>query len=135
MRMVELACAGIPGFEASRLEEGTERSYSIDTIEKLRPQLAPGDALYFLIGADAFADIRTWHRWHDVARAIEFIVVSRPGYQYDVPTEVRAERLDTAEFPESSSAIRVALARGEEPVGLAPAVREYIARHGLYATS
>src|SRR5579862_637552 len=57
VRMVELACEGEPRFEVSRLEEGTERSYSIDTIEKLRTTLAPGDQLFFIIGADAFAEI------------------------------------------------------------------------------
>ena len=133
--MVELACAGIPGFEASRLEEGTERSYSIDTIEKLRAQLASGDELYFLIGADAFADIRSWRRWLDVARAVRFLVVSRPGYRYEVPAEVLLDRLDAVDLPDSSSGIRAALARGEEPHGLPAAVREYIREHGLYATS
>ena len=51
VRMAELACARRPGFEVSRLEEGTERSYSIDTIEKL-VRMAPEDELSFLIGAD-----------------------------------------------------------------------------------
>ena len=35
VRMAEIAVAGEPRFEVSRLEEGTARSYSIDTIEKL----------------------------------------------------------------------------------------------------
>src|SRR5690348_12134898 len=56
LRMVELACGGEPRFEASRLEAGTVRSYSIDTIEKVRAGLAPGDELLFLIGADAFGE-------------------------------------------------------------------------------
>ena len=72
VRMAELACQGEARFEVSRLEEGTARSYSIDTIEKLRAHLAPGDQLYFLIGADAFAEIRTWHRWRDVVRGVRF---------------------------------------------------------------
>jgi len=79
-----------PRFEASRLEEGTERSYSIDTIEKVRAALTPGDELFFIIGADAFAEVRTWRRWQDVARAVRFLVVSRPGYRYDVPREVKS---------------------------------------------
>src|SRR4051812_29530676 len=41
--MVELAVAGEPRFEVSRLEEHTERSYSIYTIDKVRATLAPGD--------------------------------------------------------------------------------------------
>ena len=40
----------------TRLEEGAGRSYPIDTIEKVRAQMAPGDELFFLIGADAFAE-------------------------------------------------------------------------------
>ena len=63
VQMAELACREDPRFEVSRLEEGTARSYSIDTVEKVRATLAPGDELYFLIGADAFAEIRSWHRW------------------------------------------------------------------------
>src|SRR6266513_2675858 len=45
VRMVELACRGEPRFEVSRLEEGTVRSYSIDTIEKVRSTMAPDDEL------------------------------------------------------------------------------------------
>src|SRR5437763_4630558 len=74
VRMAELAAAADPRFEVSRLEENTARSYSIDTIEKLRATLAPADQLYFLIGADAFAEIRTWHRWYDVASSVHFLV-------------------------------------------------------------
>jgi nicotinate-nucleotide adenylyltransferase len=77
--MAELACQGEPRFEVSRLEEGVQRSYSIDTIEKLQARIAPADDLFFIIGADAFAEIRTWRRWEDVARRVRFIVVSRPG--------------------------------------------------------
>src|SRR5271165_1366287 len=77
VRMAELACAGDPRFEVSRLEENTLRSYSIDTIEKLQAQIGPEDELFFIIGADAFGEIRTWHRWEEVTRAVRFIVVSR----------------------------------------------------------
>lgn len=132
VRMVELACAGEKRFEASRLEEGTARSYSIDTIEKLQHRLLPDDELFFLIGADAFAEIRTWRRWKDVARAVRFVVASRPGHSYAVPPEVRAERLDGVDLPVSSSAIRQALAAGERPAGVPDPVLDYIARQGLY---
>jgi nicotinate-nucleotide adenylyltransferase len=132
LRMVELACAAETRFEASRLEEGTERSYSIDTIEKLRPRLSALDELYFLIGADAFAEIRTWRRWTDVAKAVRFIVVSRPGYAYEIPEGVMVDRLDSVALLDSSSEIRAALARGKTPGGLPAPVCAYIAEHGLY---
>ena len=132
VRMVELACRGIPQFEVSRIEEGTARSYSIDTIERLRTGLSPGDELFFLIGADAFAEIRTWHRWQDVARSVRFLVVSRPGHDYSIPSGVQVERLDTLELPVSSSEIRRALAAGKSPAEVPAAVLEYTKQHGLY---
>ena len=134
VRMAELACRRHARFEVSRLEEGTERSYSIDTIEKMGSQMAPDDQLFFLIGADAFAEIRTWRRWRDVARAVRFLVVSRPGSVYHAPPEVGLEPLDTLELAVSSSDIRKALAAGERPREVPKVVLDYIFAHGLYGT-
>lgn len=132
VRMAQIACAVDPRFEVSRLEEGTERSYSIDTIEKLRATLRPDDELFFIIGADAFAEVRTWRRWQDVAKAVVFIVVSRPGYRYDAPHGVKVERLDTVELPESSSRVRQMLASGHSAENVPDGVMQYIAARGLY---
>jgi nicotinate-nucleotide adenylyltransferase len=132
VRMAEIACAADLRFEVSRLEEHTERSYSIDTIEKVRAKLAADDELYFLIGADAFAEIRTWHRWRDVAGAVRFLVVSRPGHQYEAPAEARCQRIDQIEMTVSSSAIRRALQAGERPDGIPDAVLTYAIEHKLY---
>jgi len=132
VRMAELACAGEPRFVVSRLEEATERSYSIDTIERLRSGLADSDELFFIIGADAFAEIRTWRRWREVAAAVHFLVVSRPGHIYDTPPEARADRLDTLDLPVSSSEIRRQLAAGRRPAEVPTAVADYIERKGLY---
>jgi nicotinate-nucleotide adenylyltransferase len=132
IRMVELACDGEPRFEASRLEEGAPRSYSIDTIEKIGVSLSGSDELFFLIGADAFAEVRTWRRWREVVRAVKFLVVSRPGHLYETPPGARLERLDTLRLRTSSSAIRAALAAGLEPAGVTQPVLDYIYEHGLY---
>jgi len=132
VRMVELACAADPRFEASRLEEGAEKSYSILTIEKARRTMAPGDELFFLIGSDAFAELTSWYRWQAVAAAVEFIVVARPGHQYKIPQGARVLRLETLALPVSSSEIRAALARGESPPELPPPVARYIRDRGLY---
>ena len=132
LRMVELACQGEPLFEASRLEAGAQNSYSIETIERVRATLGKNQDLFFLIGSDAFAEIRTWHRWQDVARAVRFLVVSRPGHVYDVPPGVRLNRLDTLDLPVSSSDVRRALAAGERPAEVPDPVLEYISRRGLY---
>jgi len=130
VRMLELACAGHPRFEVSRIEEGTARSYSIDTIERLH---AVGvGSLAFLIGADAFADIRTWHRWRDVIAAVEFLVVTRPGAGYQIPEGARVRPLEGVELPISSSDIRAQIARGNLDVPVPEPVIRYIREHGLY---
>ena len=126
-RMVELACAADPRFVASRLEEGDQKSYSIHTIERVKAAngVVAGE-VFFIIGSDAFAEIQTWHRWEDVIRAVEFIVVARPGHQIVGPPGARVHRLETVELPVSSSEIRDALARGETPAELPEAVVGYI---------
>lgn len=131
-RMVELACNADPRFVASRLEEGSQRSYSYHTIERVKASLAPGDELLFVIGADAFAEIRTWFRADDVLRMVTFLVVTRPGHVYDVPEGARVVRLDTLALPVSSSEIRQTLAAGEDSPYLTPEVAAYIHRNCLY---
>jgi len=129
--MVELACKEDPRFIPSHLEEESRKSYSIYTIELVK---AMGGDVFFVIGADAFAEIQTWFRWQDVVREVEFIVVTRPGHQYLSPPGACVHRLDTVALPVSSSEIRAALARGETPAELPRTVAEYIRANGLYAT-
>ncbi len=131
-RMVELACAGEPMFQPSRIEQGEEKSYSIGTIERVRASLGRNDELYFLIGADAFADIQTWRRWREVVASVEFIVVSRPGGSYQVPDGARVHPLEGVNLPVSSSEIRRRLAAGEQDVEVPSAVLAYIREHRLY---
>jgi nicotinate-nucleotide adenylyltransferase len=127
-RMVELACAGEPKFEPSRIEAGQEKSYSIVTIERLRGQ----GQLFFITGADAFAEITTWHRWEEVVALVDFIVVTRPGHDYVEPEGSRVHRLDTLALNVSSSAIRRRLARHENVPELPTAVQAYVRAHRLY---
>jgi nicotinate-nucleotide adenylyltransferase len=149
-RMVELACAADPRFIASRLEEGFAKSYSIDTIERVKamsaaapnaaaphaaatPNTDGNGALFFIIGSDAFAEIQTWHRWEEVIRAVDFIMMGRPGHEIAGPPGARVHRLDSVELPVSSSDIRDALARGVAPPELPSAIADYIHDHRLYA--
>ncbi len=131
--MVELACRPHPLLEPSRLEEGAESSYSIHTIERVRAMLSAEDSLYFVIGADAFADIESWYRWKEVIALIDFIVVTRPGHSYRTPPGARVHRLDTLALPVSSTELRRQLAAGESPREIAPEVLDYIRRHRLYS--
>jgi nicotinate-nucleotide adenylyltransferase len=129
-RMVELVCQADPRFIVSRLEQGSQKSYSIDTIEKVR---ASGEHPYFIIGADAFAEITTWHRWQELIHLTEFIVVTRPGHVYTAPAGAKVHRLDTVALPVSSSEIRRRLAAGETPSELPAPVAEYIKERHLYS--
>jgi nicotinate-nucleotide adenylyltransferase len=131
-RMVELACAADPRFIASRLEEGQGKSYSIHTIERVKEM---GGDVFFVIGADAFAEIQSWHRWRDVVASVDFIVVARPGHIYSSPPGARVHRLETVALPVSSSEIRQVLARGERPAEIPDAVADYIEAHQLYRGS
>jgi nicotinate-nucleotide adenylyltransferase len=145
-RMVELACAADSRFVPSRLEAGREKSYSILTIERLRasgartgPSVVRADsledALFFIIGADAFAEIRSWRRWEEVVAGVEFIVVTRPGHVYDSPPGARVCRLETIALPVSSSEIRQELSKGLRPTDLPPSVADYIQAHHLYRSA
>lgn len=130
VRMLELACEGEPHFEVSRLEAGTERSYTIETLLKVHQQMPA--KLFFLIGVDAFAEIHLWHRWQEVILLTEFIVVTRAGYSVPSVPGATVHLLDTLKLESSSSAIRAALARGERPADVPEAVLAYIAERGLY---
>jgi len=131
-RMVELACTPYPHFSVSRLEEGKGRSYTIDTLHRFRPQLGDQDELFFLIGADAFKEIRTWKRWQEVVQLTKFIVVSRPGEEYEIPPGATVLPLDGVELPVASTTVRARLAEGRPTPELADAVRLFIDKNGLY---
>jgi nicotinate-nucleotide adenylyltransferase len=132
--MVELGCAGHPGLEASSLEAGSQQSYTIDTIQRVRQTLLPGDTLFFLIGADAFDDLETWKGWQELVQLTEFIVVARPESEYRVPAGARVHRLDGLALQISSSGIRTCLAAAEATPELDEKVRDYIEERGLYGS-
>jgi nicotinate-nucleotide adenylyltransferase len=128
--MAQLACAADPRFEVSRIEEASARSYTILTIEKLTARgIGP---MSFLIGADAFEDIRSWYRWKDVVASVEFIVVTRPGAGWETPPEAVVHELAGLQLPESSSDIRTQLTRGDSAVAVPESVLRYIRERGLY---
>ena len=131
-RMVEIACAPYPQFAVSRLEAGEQRSYTINTLRQFRKELSPDDELFFLIGADAFEELKTWKDWREVVAMTEFIVVSRSGADYRVPENARVHQLPGLALPVSSSTIRARLAAGEPTPELPIEVRRFIEARGLY---
>jgi len=143
--MVALACAGEPAFIPSLLEagpdlQGKQRSYSIDTVRRLR-RLAPRAELHFILGADAFIYLS---KWKDACRLVwlcRFIVATRPGTDMTKWREapgvgtvfswLRGVHVDV-----SASEIRRRARAGRSLRGLVPAsVEGYIRKMKLYRNS
>lgn len=75
--MVRRALALVPGMRASRLELDREgASYTVDT---LRALARDGAELYFVLGADALADLARWREPDAVLRLATLLVARRPG--------------------------------------------------------
>ena len=90
--------------------------------------------LSFLIGADAFREIGTWYRWRDVVASVEFIVVTRPGAQWEAPAGAVVHELRGLDLPVSSSDIRRQLLEATTgvPLAIPPLVLDYIRENRLY---
>ncbi|MDA2915030.1 nicotinate-nucleotide adenylyltransferase, partial [Acidobacteriia bacterium AH_259_A11_L15] len=80
--LTALACAGEPGCVPSLLEAGPDqrgrrRTYSIETVRRLRRRFGPRARLFFLMGADAFLYLPTWKNFPQLVRLCDFIVAAR----------------------------------------------------------
>ncbi|MEO5828956.1 MAG: nicotinate-nucleotide adenylyltransferase [Rhodanobacter sp.] len=65
-------------------------SYTIDTLHELRAE--HGDRpLVLLVGADAFAQLASWHRWRELFELAHIGVLSRPGVSARLPDELERE--------------------------------------------
>ena len=83
LAMAQLAANERLRWVASRIEIDREGpSYTYDTLAELREQF-PGTQIFFILGADAFAEIATWSRYPAVLGLANFVVVSRPGITLD----------------------------------------------------
>ncbi len=95
--MLSLATADESGLAVSTLELDHAKSrYSFDTLTELK-SIYPNDRIFFVMGADSWMDIRTWHRWEEVLLLTDHIVVSRPGYEVSfdhVTGEIRDRIVD-----------------------------------------
>lgn len=143
--MLALALRNEPKFIPSLIEwsaaadaAGSRPNYTIDTVRRFREMLPAADRLFFIIGIDAFLEIDTWYRPRELMNEVEFIVVSRPGYEIPLPPfagNARLRWLGTLAENVSSTALRSALARGKiDKRFLDEAVVEYIRKEHLYGT-
>ena len=78
--MTALAVNGVAGLLASD-DELRARGTVLhrDTLERFQRSGWTASQLFFIIGADAFAEIATWRRYPAVLDLAMFVVVARPG--------------------------------------------------------
>ncbi|MGE8500260.1 MAG: nicotinate-nucleotide adenylyltransferase [Pseudomonas sp.] len=154
LAMVELAVAGVPLLQVDDRELQRDMpSYSIDTLESLRAELAPDDQLFLLLGWDAFCGLPSWHRWESLLSHCHILVLQRPDADSEAPEALRnllAARsvsdplamqgaggqisfIWQTPLAVSATQIRGLLAGGQSIRFLVPdAVLNYIQTHGLY---
>lgn len=158
--MVSLACVGERGFVPSLLEAGSDlkgrqRYYSIDTVRRVRRAVGRNAEIYFLIGADSFLYLEQWKNFRELIRACNFVVVSRPGFDWRRARRAFIERwggksagsagnqvrlngrtihfLSSVRVNVSSTTIRRRGHRGESLAGWVPRlVEDYVEKMGLY---
>jgi nicotinate-nucleotide adenylyltransferase len=152
--MAALVALDEPGWKVSDVEiERDGPSYTYDTLTAAQATGLAASQIFFITGADAFAEVATWSRYPAVLDLAHFVVVTRPGASLDAvvarlpalagrlrrPDEVDRRPgtgivLVEAATPDvSSTVIRARAARGFSLAGLVPPrVEQYIRRHGLY---
>jgi nicotinate-nucleotide adenylyltransferase len=117
LEMTRLAVQPYPWADVSTIEIDRQGlSYSVETVAALRHQ-QPEDALFFLVGADAFADILGWRDYRRLLTLCEFVVIARPNRSFlslrELPLlageePARLQALDRGELTQE----RVALSTG-----------------------
>jgi nicotinate-nucleotide adenylyltransferase len=155
--MIALAAAANPGWRASDLELRADRpSYTSATLEQFHARGYLPDELFFVLGADAFAEIESWRNYPAILDYAHFVAVSRAGCSATelrsrlprlAPRMVDASRdidlhrrpaiilLDVETADVSSTAIRQLRAEGKPIAGLLDAhVQQHIEQHGLYTS-
>jgi nicotinate-nucleotide adenylyltransferase len=153
--LVSLAIQDYPRYRVSDIE--LARSGQSFTADSLRAMHAEGWApwqIFFILGADAFAEISTWRDYPAVLDAAHFVVIARPGNSLeeatartpelrerlrrageDLPQEGRTRIIlvETRTRDVSSTMIRERLSAGQPIDGLVPAaVARHIIFHHLY---
>jgi nicotinate-nucleotide adenylyltransferase len=136
LAMCELAFEPLRRVEVSPIErELGGESRTLRLVRELATR-HPDARLRLLIGSDILHERARWKSFDEIVALAPLLVCGRSGHA--PPADELADELaDGPLMPEvSSTRIRTALARGESVAGWVPlAVRDYVAKQGLYPTS
>jgi nicotinate-nucleotide adenylyltransferase len=135
--MTVIATASNPRFSVSRIDiDRPGPTYTIDTLRQLHAERGDGTELFFITGADALAQILSWHAAGKLFDLAHFIGVTRPGYDLELDARFPKGAASLLEVPAlaiSSSDLRRRVAAGEPVWYLVPdGVVQYIAKRRLY---
>lgn len=90
LAMTRLAVQGNPRFQVDDREiHRAGPGYMFDTLTSMRAESGTTQPLVLLLGADAFLELATWHRWHELFGLAHIAVAHRPGF----PVERWAEQM------------------------------------------
>jgi nicotinate-nucleotide adenylyltransferase len=134
LRLLRLALAGEVRCEIDAQEIGRGGvSYAIDTVQDYHRRY-PRAELFYLIGADHVAKLPKWRDAAELAKAVEFVVIPRPGEPpVTAPPPFRCRALRGFPLGVSSSEIRERVRAGRPIRHLVPAaVAEAIRNDQLY---
>jgi len=128
LEMIYAAVEGEACFEVDDLElHRPPPSFTIDTIEEYRRRI-PGGEFFYFIGSDNVARLDTWHRFDELRRLVQFVILHRgmAPVRCDLP-------MITRHIDISATEIRNRVATGRSVRYLVPrAVEEIIRSRGLY---
>jgi nicotinate-nucleotide adenylyltransferase len=80
--MLALALQNETRLLLSRFElERPETQYTVDTLLHFRSRYGEFADLFFVMGADSWAEIHTWRDWQRLTTLASLIVVTRPGFE------------------------------------------------------
>lgn len=123
LEMLRVALEGEAGFQVDEMElQRPPPSYAVDTAELLRFR-QPTAEFFYLIGEDNVASLKTWHRFDDLARLVQFVVLDRGGVKVEHPYPAIRRYLDI-----SATNIRNRVAMGHSIRYLVPPAVEKIIR-------
>ncbi len=110
-------------------------SYTLLTINEFRNKY-PDCRILFIIGSDNIKEILTWHKYEELIKLVTFAVTERPGYEMNIPEELKEAQFITFPSPQwgvSSSVLRDYIKNGNSCRYLVPEkVAEVIKRNGYY---
>jgi nicotinate-nucleotide adenylyltransferase len=142
LAMLRFAVAGNDDFAISDIElRRSGPTYTADTLDQLAGERLD-DEFWFIVGADALADMPNWHEPERIVAHAMLAVAARAGDDADPATlglpEVsgRVETFVMERMDVSSTDIRARVAAGRSIRYLVPAdVDRYITDHQLYRAS